>query len=88
MRFSVANKDSAVLDFDDSRIGEGDSEDVRSKVLETCFARTYGLGIDVPIDLPDLRGDLAEEAGLFHFITELSFEDDRESSDGKIEVDP
>ncbi len=46
------------------------------------------MGIDVPVDLPDFRGDLIEETGLFHFIAELGFEDDGESSDGEIEIDP
>ncbi len=88
MRFPVANEDSAVLDFQDSRIGDGNPEDVGGKVLETCFAGTDGLGIDVPVDLPEFRGDLIEETGLLHFIAELGFEDDGESSDGEIEIDP
>jgi hypothetical protein len=46
------------------------------------------LGVDVPVDLPDLGRDLIEETDLVHFIAELSFEDDGESSDGEIEVDP
>jgi hypothetical protein len=86
MRFPVANEDSPVHDFQDSRIGDGDSEDVGGEVFEACFAGTYGLGIDVPVDLPDLGRDLIEETGLFHFIKELGFEDDGESSDGEIEI--
>jgi len=46
------------------------------------------LGINVPVDLPDFLGDLIEETDLLHFISELGFEDDGESSDGEIEVDP
>jgi len=46
------------------------------------------LGIDVPVDLPDFRGDLIEETGLFHFIAKLRFEDLGKSSDGEIEIDP
>ena len=88
MRFSVANEDRAVLDFQDSRVGDGHSEDVGGKVFEGCFAGTDGLGIDVPVDLPDLRGDLIEETGLFHFIAELGFEDLGKSSDGEVEIDP
>ena len=67
VRFAVANEDRAVLDFQDSRIGDGDSEDVGGKVFEACFAGTDGLGIDVPVDLPDFRGDLIEETGLLSF---------------------
>jgi len=88
VRFAVANEDRAVLDFQDSRIGDGHSEDVGGKVFEACFTGTDGLGIDVPVDLPDFRGDWVEETGLFHFIAELGFEDLGKSSDGEIEIDP
>jgi hypothetical protein len=88
VRFAIANEDHTVLDFQDSRIGDSDSEDVGSKILQACFAGAYGLGVDVPIDLPEIRRDLIEETGLFHFIAELGFEDLGESSDGEIEIDP
>ena len=88
MRFAVANEDGTVLDFPDARVGDGYFEDVGGEVFEACFAGTYGLGVDVPVDLPDLRGDFIEETGFFHFISELGFEDDGESLDGEIEVDP
>jgi len=88
MRFPVANEDSTVLDFQNSRIGDGDFEDVGGEVFEACFAGTHGLGVDVPVDLPDLGRDLIEETGLFHFIAKLRFEDLGESSDGEIEIDP
>jgi len=45
------------------------------------------LGVDVPIDLPDLRGDLIEETGMLHFISELGFKDHGERFYGEIEVD-
>ncbi len=82
------NEDRAVLDFQDSRIGDGDSEDVGGKVFEGCFAGTDGWGIDVPVDLPDFRGDLIEESGWFHFLAELGFEDLGKGSDGEVEIDP
>lgn len=88
VRFAVAKEDGAAFDFDDSRIGDGNSEDIGSKVFEACFAGAHGLGVDVPVELPDLRGDLIEETGLFHFIAELGFEDWGESSDGEIEIGP
>jgi hypothetical protein len=86
MRFSVVNENRTVLDFQDSRIGDGNSEHVGGKVFEACFAGADGLGVDVPVNLPDLRRDLIEETGLLHFITELGLKDDGESSDGEIEV--
>jgi hypothetical protein len=85
---AIAKEDRAVLDFQDSRVGDGHSENVGGKVFEACFAGTDGLGVDVPVDLPDFRGDLIEETGLFHFIVELGFEDLGKSSDGEIEIDP
>jgi hypothetical protein len=88
VRFAVANEDGAAFDFDDSRVGDGYPEDVGGEVFEACFAGTHGLGVDVPVELPDFRGDLIEETGLFHFIAKLRFEDDGESSDGEIEIDP
>jgi hypothetical protein len=88
VRFAIANEDGAVLDLEDTRIRDGDSEDVGGKVLEACLAGAYGLGIDIPVGEPDIRGDLIEEAGFFHSITELSFEDDGESLDGEIKVNP
>ncbi len=45
------------------------------------------MGVDVPIDLPKVRGNLLEKASLFHFIAELGFKDDGEGSDGEIEID-
>jgi hypothetical protein len=88
VRFAVANEDGTVLDFQNSRIGDGNSEDVRGEVFEACFTGTHGLGVDVPVELPELGRDLIEETGLLHFIAELGFEDDGESSDGEIEIDP
>ena len=88
MRFPVANEDGTVLDFQNSRIGDGDSEDVRGKVFEACFAGTDGLGVDVPVELPELGRDLIEETGMLHFIAELGFKDDGESSDGEIKIGP
>ena len=87
VRFAIANEDRPVLDLQDTRIRDGDSEDVGGEVLQACFAGAYGLGIDVPVDLPDIRRDLIEETGFFHSIAELGLEDLRESSDGEIEID-
>jgi hypothetical protein len=52
MRFSVANEDRAVLDFQDSRIGDGHSEDVGGKVFEwkeggRWFKRKFLLTMDL-----------------------------------------
>jgi hypothetical protein len=86
VRFAIANEDGSVLDLHDAGIRDGDSEDVRGEVFQACFTGTDGLGVDVPFNLPELGRDLIEEAGFFHRIAELGFEDDGESSDGEIEI--
>jgi len=88
MRFAIVNENRPVLDLQDTRIGDSHSKDVRGKVLQTCFAGADGLGIDNPVHLPDLRGDLIEESGLSHRITELGFEDFGEGLDGEVKIDP
>ena len=86
MRFTIANEDGAVLDFDDARVGDSDFEDVGGKVFEASFAGRYSLAVDVPVGVPDFRGDLIEANGLFDLITELGAEDFRERFDGEKEV--
>ena len=86
MRFFIADEDGAVLHLHDARVGDGDFEDVGGEVFEAGITRRHGLGVDVPIDLPDFRGDLIEEAGFYHFIAELGPKDFGERFDGEIEV--
>lgn len=87
MGFAVANEDGAVFDFQDARVGDGDFEDVRGKVFKAGFRGRHGLGVDVPVDVPDFSGDLIEEAGFYHLIAELGLEDFGERFDGEIEID-
>jgi len=86
VRFAIANKDSAVFDFQDARVGEGHFEDVGGEVFEASLRGRDGLGVDVPVDVPDFRRDLIEEAGFYHFIAELGSKDFAESLDRQIEV--
>ena len=86
VRFFIADEDGAILDCEDAAIGDGDFEDVGGKVFEACLRGRDGLGVDVPVDVPDLRGDLIEEAGVDHFIAELGSKDFGEGLDGQIEV--
>ena len=65
VRFAIANEHGAVLDFDDARVGNRDFEDVGGKVFEASFAGRYRLAVDVPVDLPDFRGDLIERPACF-----------------------
>ena len=85
MRFAVANQDGAVLDFQDAGVGDGHFKDIGGEVFEGLAGRD-GLGVDVPVDVPDLRRDLIGESCLYHLIAELGFKDFRESFDGEIEV--
>jgi hypothetical protein len=63
VRFFIADEDGAILDLEDPIIGDGDFEDIGGEVFEACLRGRDGLGVDVPIDESDLRGDLIEEAG-------------------------
>jgi len=87
VRLAIAEENLPILDFHDSGIGESDTEDVRGQVLEASLGGTHGLGIDNPVDFPDLRWDLIEEAGLPHCIPEFGPEDLGEGLDREIEID-
>ena len=84
VRLAIANQDGAVLDTEDARVGDGDFEDVGGQVFESGLSTTHRLGVDVPVDLPDLGWDFVEE---FHQIAELGPEDFRERFDGEKESD-
>jgi hypothetical protein len=86
VRFFIADEDSALLHFEDARVGDGDFEDVGGEIFENGVAGRDGLGVDVPIDVLDFRRDLIEQSGLFHLIAELGLKDFGESFDGEIEV--
>jgi len=86
VRFFIADEDGAFLDFEDAAIGDGNFEDIGGEVFEASRRGRDGLGVDVPVDEPDFRGDMIEEASFNHLIAELSSKDFRESYDGEIEV--
>ena len=87
VRFAITNEHRAVLDVDDTRVGDGDFEDVGSQVFEASFTGGYRLAVDVPVDVPDIGGDLIEQLGLFDQIAELGSKDFRERFDGEKEID-
>jgi hypothetical protein len=45
------------LDVDDARVGDGDFEDVGGQVFEGSIAGGHRLGVDVPVDVPDIGRD-------------------------------
>lgn len=84
---AIANEHRAVLDVDDARVGDRDFEDVGGEILQARFAGGDRLAVDVPIDAPDIRGDLIEAVSLDHLIAELGSKDFRESFNGEKEID-
>jgi hypothetical protein len=82
----VAEEYGIVFDLDDSVVGDGDPKDIGGEILDGVGAIPHSLGIDVPGDVPDFRGDLVQEAFLFHFIMELGPEEDGEGFDGEEEI--
>jgi len=86
--FGVSEEDGVVFHLDDAAIGDRHLEDIRGEVMEASFGRAYRLGVDIPIDLPDFRGDLIQEAGVSHDLPELGLEDFGERFDGEIKIDP
>ena len=52
--FPVGEGDDAVLQTDDTAVGDGDFEDIGSEVFEGGRAIVIGLTVDVPGDGPDL----------------------------------
>jgi len=87
VRLAVANEHHAVLDVDDARVGDRDFEDIGSQVFEASFAGGHRLAVDVPVDLPDFRGDLVEQLGLLYSIAELGPKDFGKRHDGEKEID-
>ena len=70
--FPVAEGDGSILHRNDAVVGYGHPKDIRGKVLEACFAGTNGLAVDDPIGLPDLIGDVIQQAGFFHFVSKFA----------------
>ena len=87
MGFAVANQHGAILEANDAGVGDGDFEDVGGEVFEARFAGGYRLAVDVPVDLPDIGGNLIQRFCLLHQIAELGTKDDRERFDGQKEID-
>ena len=88
MGLCVPEEDGVVFHPDDAIIGDRHLEDIRGEVFDTCFRRTDGLRVDVPVKLPDFRRDLIEEAGFFHGITKLGLKEFGEKSGREIKIDP
>ena len=60
--FAVGERDGTVLEADDTAVGDGDFEDIRSEVLQGGGAVWGGLTMHIPGGVPDLWGDLFSQA--------------------------
>lgn len=67
-----------VFEFEDMVVAERDAEDIGSEVLEGLLSGSYGLGVDDPVLLPHLLGDVRVEVRFLERVAELGSEDDRQ----------
>jgi len=83
---TVAEEHLVVLDLDDSGVGNGNPEDVGGEVLEGGSGFSHGLGMDIPVDLPDQGVDFFQQPRYADLIPELSPEESGECPDGEKEI--
>ena len=84
--FPVGEGDRAVLQADETVVGDGDLEDIGGEIGEGGVAVVIGLTVDVPRDGPDLGVDVLQESGLAHVLFEERAVDGGEGFDGDKEV--
>ena len=61
---TVAKGDLALLEFEDTVVGESDPEDIRGQILEGGLARADRLTMDDPVLSPDRGGNLVDQISL------------------------
>lgn len=66
--FPVGDGDGAVGEAHDPAVGESDPEDLRGEGSEGGVAMVLGLPVDVPGEVPDLWGDVLQQAGWAHLL--------------------
>ncbi len=84
--FAVRERDDTVLERDDTAVGDGHFEDIRSKVLHGRGTVRVGLAVHVPGGVPDLWGDLCDKPRGVHLFFEDGAVDRRQGLDRPIEV--
>jgi hypothetical protein len=77
----IGERDHAVLQADETVVGDGDLEDIRGEVDEGGVAVVVRLTVDIPGDGPDLRIDLLQQTGVAHLVVEERTVDGRERFD-------
>ena len=85
--FFIFKADTAVLNMNDTIVGDGDFKDIWCKIPEASFTTAESLTINIEVLLPNLRRDLCIKRILFHRITELSLEYDGHGLYRQIEID-
>jgi hypothetical protein len=76
--FLVLEGDVAVIEGENAIVADGDAEDVRCKIVESCFTTADGLRVNHPLLFPYTFVNLIEQAGFFKGVTEFGAEDDSE----------
>lgn len=84
--FTICESDGAVLEGDDTTIGDGDFEDIGGEVFERYGPIWIGLAVDIPGDFPALWVDVVEESSALHLLFEDGLVDGRECFNGDKEV--
>ena len=84
--FAVRERDDRVLERDNTAVGDGHFEDIRSKGLQGRGAVRVDLAVHVPGGVPDLWGDLFDKPGGRHLFFEESAVERRQGLDRHGEV--
>ena len=80
---AVAKSDLVVFELDQTTVADGDSEDVRSQVLEGSASIANRFAVNDPLLLPDGGRDNVGEAGFLKGVLEFGPEDPGEGFDWK-----
>lgn len=76
-----------IFDLENAGVGDSDFKDIGGEILHAVGTRTYGLGVNDPVLIPDILRDEMIEAGFDHFIAELGLEDIRQGFHRQEEID-
>ena len=83
---AIAETDHAVVDGFQAAVGDGDSEDVASQVVENLVATSGVLRMNDPSFLPGRHWDAGKQSRLFQSRTDFGTEDDRQGLTGDKEA--
>ena len=72
--FFVAEGDLTVFHFYDPAVSNSHLKNIRRQLLQASFTAADGLGINIPLNVPDNRVNLIEKPG-FHLIPKFGAKD-------------